>query len=89
MTAVLTKTAARAVNRRIRELRVERKAWLAGRYNHWGMPWCTGPASPYHQEIACDGCAVVAWCRDRAEEIGEQIRQFEGSLAPAVQGGLW
>jgi hypothetical protein len=89
MSATLTKTAARAVNSRLRALRAERKAWLTGRYAHWGMPWCTGPASPHHQEICCDGCAVVAWCRDRAAEIGEQIKSLEASLVPAAQGALW
>jgi hypothetical protein len=85
----LTKTAVRAVNSRIRELRRERRNWLAGRYLPWGMPWCAGPASPYHQEPLCQGCGTVAWCRDRAAEISEQIRCLEASLAPAVQGALW
>lgn len=35
------------------------------------------PGSPYHQEIACEGCGTVVWCRHRAEEIALQIRQLE------------
>jgi hypothetical protein len=89
MSATLTKTAARAVNSRIRALHAERRNWLAGRYLPWGMPWCAGPASPYHQEGACEGCATVAWCRHQAGEIAEQIRQLEASLTPQVQGALW
>jgi len=60
VSATLTKTAARAVNSRIRLLRSERRNWLAGRYLPWGVPWCTGPASPYHQEPTCEGCGTVA-----------------------------
>jgi len=55
MSATLTKTAARAVNSQIRELRAERRKWAAGRYVPWGWPWCSGPASPYHQEPCCEG----------------------------------
>ncbi len=76
----LTKTAIRAVNSRIRTLRAERRNWLAGRYTHWGEPWCSGPGSPYHQEPCCEGCATVAWCRNRAAEIAAQIGQLEVSL---------
>lgn len=89
MSAMLTKTAERAVNSRIRELRRERRNWLAGRYAHWGEPWCACLASLHHQEICCEGCATVAWCRDRAAEIAGQIGQLEASLVPAVQGALW
>lgn len=85
----LTKTAERAVNSRIRTLRSERRAWLAARYVPQGWPWCDGPGSPHHQEIACEGCATVAWCGHRAEEIASQIRQLEASLVPQVQGALW
>jgi hypothetical protein len=85
----LTKTAGRTLNSRIRTLRAERRNWLAGRYAHWGEPWCAGPGSPYHQEPCCEGCATVAWCRDRAAEISEQITDLEASLVPAVQGALW
>lgn len=85
----LTKTAGRAVNSTIRELRSERRKWLAGRYAPWGMPWCAGPDSPHHLEICCEGCATVAFCRHRAAEIAEQIGQLEAMLAPAVQGALW
>jgi hypothetical protein len=80
---------ARATNRQIRQMRSERKNWLAARYVPWGWPWCDGPASPHHQEICCEGCATAAWCRRRAAEIAEQIRHLEASLAPAVQGVLW
>jgi hypothetical protein len=85
----LTKTAKRAVNSRISTLRAERRKWLAGRYTHWGEPWCAGPGSSYHQEPCCEGCATVAWCRDRAAEISEQITDLAASLVPAVQGALW
>ncbi len=88
-TRMVTKTATRVVNRRIRELRTERRNWLAGRYVPWGTPWCAGPASPYHQEPCCEGCGTVAWCRARVDEAGEQIRRLESSLAPAVQEALW
>ncbi len=87
----MTKTQARALNSRLRALRAERLNWIAGKAirEWWGVPWCTGPASPHHQEICCEGCATVAWCRDRAAEIAGQIRQLEASLVPVVQGALW
>lgn len=85
----LTKTAERAVNSKLRTLRAERRNWLAGKYAHWGEPWCAGPGSPYHQEPCCEGCATVAWCRHRAAEIAGQISQLEASLVPVVQGALW
>ncbi len=85
----LTKTAERAVNSKLRTLRAERRNWLAGRYTHWGEPWCAGPGSPYHQEPRCEGCATVDWCRGRAEEISERITDLEGSLTPVIQGALW
>jgi len=85
----MTKTAQRATNRRIRELRSERRNWLAARYVPWGWPWCDGPGSDHHQEPVCEGCATAAWCRARAVEIGEQIRQLEASLVPEVQEVLW
>lgn len=87
----LTKTAQRAVNSRIRTLRADRRDWVTGKAirDWWGIPWCTGPASPYHQEICCEGCATVAWCRGRAEEIAGEIGQLEASLMPAVQEALW
>jgi hypothetical protein len=85
------KTQARAVNAKLRTLRRERLDWLTGKAirDRWRMPWCTGPASPCHQEPVCEGCGTVAWCRDRAAGVGEQIRQLEASLAPTVQGALW
>ena len=89
MTAALTKTACRAINSKIRTLRTQRRRVLDGRDLHWGVPWCHGPGSPGHQEPLCDGCGIVALCRDEAGEILEQIRQLEASLAPLVQGGLW
>jgi hypothetical protein len=89
MSATLTKSAVRAVNSRIRALRSERRRWLAGRYVPWGWPWCAGPGSAHHQEIACEGCATVAWCRHRAGEIAGQISQLKASLVPHVQGALW
>ena len=79
----------RAVRRQLCILRTERRNWLASRDLPWGVPWCAGPGSPYHLEICCEGCATVAWCRVRAAEIAEQIRQLEASLAPVVQTGLW
>lgn len=85
----MTKTARRAVNRQIRELRSDRLRVLAGRGLHWGVPWCRGPGSPGHQPPLCEGCGIVAMARDEAAAIAEQIRQLEESLAPAVQGGLW
>lgn len=87
----MTKTQVRAVNARLRALRRERQDWLTGKAvsDWWGIPWCTGPASPYHLEIGCDGCAVTAWCRERAAEVAGRIRQLEASLVPQVQGALW
>lgn len=38
------------------------------------------------------GCRMpwgTTWCHDRADEVGEQIRQLEASLVPQVQGALW
>ena len=84
----LTKTAARAVNSRIRTLRTERRNWLAGKYTHWGEPWCSGPGGPGHQD-PCEGCAHVAWHGDQAGKVTVQIGQLEASLAPTVQGALW
>ena len=89
MSATLTKTAERAVNSKLRVLRSERRNWLGGKYTHWGMPWCAGPGSPHHQELCCEGCATVAWCRNRAAQIAGQISQLEASLVPPVQGALW
>lgn len=85
---MLTKTAARAVNSRIRALQRERRNWLTGKYAHWGEPWCSGPGGPGHQDL-CEGCANVERHRDRAEEVAGQIRQLEASLVPEVQGALW
>jgi hypothetical protein len=79
----------RATNRQVRALRSERRNWLAARYVPWGWPWCDGPGSAHHQEICCEGCATAVWCRHRAAEIAEQIRQLEVSQAPRVQGALW
>jgi hypothetical protein len=84
-----TKTAQRVINRQIRALHRERRDWLAGRGLPWGVRWCAGPGSPYHQEIACEGCATIAWCRHRADEIAAQIGQLEASLVPAIQETLW
>jgi hypothetical protein len=86
----VTKTQIRAVNGMLRAVRRERRDSLSGKAvsDWWGVPWCTGPGSPYHQE-PCEGCGTVAWCRDRADEVGEQIRQLEASLAPVVQGALF
>jgi hypothetical protein len=88
-TNMVSKTAIRKVHSKIRDLRSERRKWLVGRYLPWGVPWCSGPASPYHQEPICEGCGTVAWCRDRAAEIRERITDLEASLAPVVQGALW
>jgi hypothetical protein len=89
----LTKTAQRAVSSQIRALQRDRRDWLTGKLTAdmgwWGLPWCSGPGSPGHQEPVCEGCGTVAWCRDRAAEAGQQIRRLEESLAPAVQGALW
>ena len=41
---MLTKTAERAVNSRIRTLRTERQNWLAWKYTQSGEPWRAGPA---------------------------------------------
>lgn len=93
MSAGMTKAAERAINGQIRALQRERRDWLTGKLiadmGWWGMPWCKGVASPYHQEPCCEGCGTVAWCRDRAAEVGERIRQLEARLAPQVQGALW
>ena len=89
MTATLTKTARRAVNSKIRALRIARNRVLAGRDLHWGIPWCRGPGSPGHQDPLCEGCGTVALARDEAAVIADRIRQLEESLVPAVQGGLW
>lgn len=88
MSATLTKTATRGVNRQIRALQRERRDWLAGRGMPWGTLWCSGPGGPGHQDL-CEGCATVTWCQHRAAEITEQMRQLEGSLVPQVQGALW
>ena len=87
----MTKAQARAVNARLRALRRERRDWLTGKAirDWWGLPWCTGPANPYHQEPASEGCGVTAWGRDRAAGIGEQIRQLEVSLTPQIQEVFW
>ncbi len=77
-----TKTAQRAISRQVRALHRQRRDWLAGRGLPWGVPWCAGPGSPYHQEPVCEGCGTAAWCKARAGEIGEQIRHLEASLAP-------
>jgi len=89
MVTAVTKTQVRAVNAKLRTLRSERRNWLAGRYVPWGWPWCDGPAGAHHQEICCEGCATVAWSRDRAAEVAGQISQLEASLVPQVQGALW
>jgi hypothetical protein len=89
MSAMLTKTARRAVNSQIRALQRERRDWLAGRGMPWGTPWCHGPGHLGHQEPLCEGCGTVAWCRDRADEVSEQIRQLEAAVVPALQGVLW
>lgn len=87
----MTKTQARALNSRLRILRTDRRDWLTGKAirDWWGVPWCTGPSSPYHQDPVCEGCGTIAYCRDQAAEVAEQIRQLEASLAPVLQGVLW
>ena len=77
--------------RQLRALRRERRDWLSGKAirGWWGVPWCTGPDSPHHQVITCEGCATVTWCRNRAAEIAGQIGQPEAALAPRIQGALW
>ena len=85
----MTKTRQRQANARLRVLRTERKAWRLGRCVPWGVPWCGGPSSPYHQAPLCEGCATVAWCRDRAAEITAGIARIEASVAPNVQEELW
>jgi hypothetical protein len=86
----MTKTAARAVRARIRDLRTEQTALLTGFvYANTGVPWCRGPAGPGHQEPVCDGCATAALCRVKAAEVTARIRQLEASLVPQVQGVLW
>jgi hypothetical protein len=54
VTATLTRAVQRRINSQLRTLRRERRHWLAGRYTHWGEPWCAGPGSPYHQEPCCE-----------------------------------
>jgi hypothetical protein len=85
----MTQTARRNITRQIGCLRADRKAWLTGQPLHWGQPWCHGPGSLYCEGDGCIGCASVAWCGDRAAEIGEQIGHLEALLAPVVQGALW
>jgi hypothetical protein len=85
----MTKTEQRRINRQVRTLRADRKAWLTGKHLHWGTPWCGGPGALGHQEPVCEGCATVAWCRDRAAEVTEKIGHLEALLAPVVQGALW
>lgn len=81
----VTKTETRRVNARLRELGQERSSWLRGAplRQHWGMAWCAGPGSEHcHQPDPCEGCGVVALCKDRADEIGAQIKELLASLAP-------
>ena len=85
----MTKTEQRQVNTRLRVLRSDRKAWLAGRYVPQGVPWCYGPGSTGHQEPFCDGCGTVAWARARAAELTTEINRIEASLTPDTQEGLW
>jgi hypothetical protein len=73
---MLTKTAERAVNSRIRTLRTERQNWLAGKYTHWGEPWCAGPGSPYHRDPCCEGCGAGAFPRT--------VRAYWAGFVPAA-----
>ncbi|MCQ4043853.1 hypothetical protein ACFOSC_26610 [Streptantibioticus rubrisoli] len=77
-----TKTVARAINRQIRELQRERKAWLAGEFLHWGMAWCTG-GELCRKPDPCEGCMNVAVCREKAHRIGEQITDLKAQLPGA------
>jgi len=89
---VMTKTAARAVNRQIRALQRERRDWLSGTPGWWGVPWCAGPGSRGHQQPSCEGCCTRLWCADRAGEIAGRIRRLQAQLVPAgqsVQEALW
>ena len=88
MTA-LTKTAIKRINGHVRQLQRYRNDTLAGRYLPWGVPWCKGPASPYHQPPVCEGCGVRASAGDEAARIAEQIRQLQARLTPTVQELLW
>ena len=88
-TRAMTKTAVRAVNSRIRALQRDRKDTLAGRWLPWGLPWCKGPASEYHQEPLCEGCLIRSLAEDEAARIADRIRQLQASLAPAEQGALF
>ena len=72
----MTSAVQRKITRQIRGLRADRKAWLTGQRLHWGMSWCHGPGSPYHQP-PCEGCATVLWCRDQAARITPEIERLE------------
>ena len=86
----MTKAALRRINGQLRTLRAERRALLTGAvYANTGMPWCDGPGSPYHQEPLCDGCAVAALCRSKAEHVAMKISDLESRLAPVSQAALW
>ncbi|WP_322756800.1 hypothetical protein [Frankia sp. Cas3] len=92
------RTETKAINAELRELRRDRKEWLTGKRLHWGQPWCTGPGSPHHQsavsdELLCEGCTTVDWCRECAAEIEVRIdvlvarlNPLEGVTVPATAG---
>jgi hypothetical protein len=66
------------IRTRVRQLRKELADLRACRFPWWGLPWCSGPRSPYHQPILCDGCMVRRW-RDRlVAEITREITSLSG-----------
>lgn len=92
----------KAIRQQMASLRSERKDWLAGRPDYWGMPRCASPRGPYCQGPLCEGCSFVAYCRERAAEFTDQIKRLAELLNPTPvlegvvvskdtveQGALW
>lgn len=90
------KTDKKTLRRQLADLRATRRDWLNGAtIAQWqGMPWCSGPRSPYCQGTGCEGCMTVAYARDRAAEYTPEINRLAALLSPpqqvvSVQGALW
>lgn len=76
-----SKAEVRRLGAELRAVRSERLAWLTGARLHWGVAWCAGPGSAFHQSPVCEGCATVTYCRDRAAEYEPRIAALATQVA--------
>lgn len=82
----MTKTQAKRVHAEIRALQVDRKATLAGRFLHWGIPVCGGPGSASHKpDPVCEGCIGRSICLDGAARLAREIEALQAQIGPPAR----